>query len=243
MFSVMKAKYWLLVLALVMFGAFPGKGMAVPISILNPSFEDHNPLTGGSRGLWNKSIVDWQTTGGLSGTYQPSTPGNTFGEDVFSVDVPAGLNTAYSMDETIYQVLGDSLTADTMYTLRVDVGDRFAYNLPSHSIQLRAGVHTLGSAGVIPADGNFAEASLTYTANVGDPGIGELLGIWLVNSGGGKGYQVNWDNVRLTAAGSQFGETSSIPEPDTIALLGIGLAGLAGAEVRRKRKKNAVDKS
>ncbi len=51
------------------------------------------------------------------------------------------------------------------------------------------------------------------------------------------GGQHEWD-----FAGAWVYKAEPIPEAATVALLGIGLTGLAGAEIRRRRKKKAVDK-
>ncbi len=40
-----------------------------------------------------------------------------------------------------------------------------------------------------------------------------------------------------------YAHEAAVPEPATVALLGIGIAGIAGAEVRRRLKKKVVDNS
>ncbi len=48
-----------------------------------------------------------------------------------------------------------------------------------------------------------------------------------------EGFEVRYSQVAV----------NPVPEPTTVALLGIGLVGLAGAEIRRRRKKKVIGKN
>jgi hypothetical protein len=141
------------------------------------------------------------------------TPGNgdggTFNLTItqYPGQAPEGQNVADSsfflagfLPPTISQVLSDVLTANTLYTLQVEVGNRLDTPFPGYVVQLLAGGVLLAedNNSLSPADGTFATSTVTFTALPGDPNLGQPLEIRLRSFG----RQTNFDDVRLTAVAS-----------------------------------------
>ncbi len=58
---------------------------------------------------------------------------------------------------------------------------------------------------------------------------------------GNRSFASHWAFMGVLLYRTAGTTPKPVPEPTTIALLGIGLVGMAGAEVRRRRKKKTVD--
>jgi len=192
--------------SIILMALFPAQ--AVPITIINPSFElpdiaanlaANGPITG-----WvNLSGTDWLADRGVGNTLQNTTdptPDPTDGEQFLMTGGDSG---------GAYQVTGEPMLADTVYTLTVEIGDRS--NQPFPSIDLRLGTGTSFGANLLTATAalavtptNVADSTTdgwetwVYTFTNGSGVPGESLRVELLQTALTSG-QALFDNVRLDA--------------------------------------------
>ncbi len=181
------------------------------IFIENSGFEADWLANGG---YFHGAPTGWTSTGGISGGFNPLSTH-------FALEAPQGRNTAFSNGGYLFQVLDDVLTANTSYTLLLDVGNRFDVDFAAYTVQLWAGGNLLAEeTGLTPGLGSFEMSVVTFDALPGDLNLGLSLEIRF----GSTAPQVNFDNVRLS--------TTLIPAPASLAMFALAAVG-----VRRRRRR------
>ena len=203
---------------------------ALPVPITNASFEDGIRLNGtNGTGFWGDGFSGgWDVVTGRAGTWMPSA-------DMFSYDIPDGDSVAWLNEgSSISQDLNHTVNGGNTLTLNVDVGLRssFAYS-SAFSVEIWAEGSRLASTGAgvgSISSGEFINLSLSYVIEDNDPFIGQQLSIVFNNLGGGN--QLAFDDVHFDNGLT----TTPVPEPTTVLLFGVGLAGLAGFRRRKFEK-------
>jgi hypothetical protein len=210
---------------------------ATPITVSNPSFEalvlsctpGPNCFTLGDIPGWIPSNVP------STATFKPSTGAEGGGE---FVGIPDGVNVAAIGNAiggtNIFQALTATVSANTLYTLKVSVGARADFPFSEYTIDLEAGGTVLASdSSLNPSPGTFVPDTITFSSGPAPATLSEQLGIRLTASGRsvtGAGAQADFDQVLLDAAPSV-----SVPEPNTLFLFVTCCFAFLGYEwIRRK---------
>ena len=218
------------VLLITLLFVVPFCTFASPLAIVNNSFDTQvlalngvvlgsitgwtAPLTLGNQGIWAPTALSLNLGGSPGLVTNPATGIN-------------GSNVAFSTGGTISQTLASTLTATAgmVYTLSVDVGQRFELPISDYSIALWAGGTQLASIfdPVIPTAGTLSFATLQYTSTGSEAVIGQNLSIQLITTASARNQTI-YDNVTLDVGA---------PEPASALLMltGIGVVYLT----KRKR--------
>jgi hypothetical protein len=231
----MKTRKHILPLAAAMGSLILATGSA-NAAIVNPGFETNGGTGASSANAWKRGPNGSGTVGisSYAGLPVDTIPGG-------------GLFAHYNNNasESIYQVLSDTLAANTTYTLTIQAIDRTDLTFQDGELRLGYAGTDDGSTGDMiandfygenllsptavfnpnpvngaAADDGWEDWSYTFVTGASPAGLGEALRVEIV----GSGVQSTYDNISLTAV--------AVPEPSTTALLGLG--GLALILRRRK---------
>eukprot|EP01084_Bolivina_argentea_P258667 436175_1 len=207
-------------------------------------YDPYNILNGGSNsmGIINPTNSDFFPSGAPEGTLKYK---DTLNQTNLQTNIKIGNQaallwlslTATTYEAGIEQTLNDIVTANTRYTLTVEVGNIASgtgssssasgsnpYNLngfPGYRIDLMAGNQILVSDDntLLPAEGAWETSIISVDVLSGNLLIGETLGIRLINlhihgTTEAPAIEVDYDNVRLDAisiSGNTAPPTTSQP--------------------------------
>ena len=214
--------------AAIVSSLFSSTASAVPITVVNPSFEIDNPGPGGAS---SGPTFGWSGVGHLDRT---AAPFNTVIDP--TPDGADAERLGWSNGGSPTQVLSALLAANTIYTLTVDIGDRT--DLAFAGAQLRLGTGAVVGSNLLPAvvvanttptngagpNDGWQTWQSTFTTGAAPVNLGQPLRIELFNPGT---IQTLYDNVRLDA--------TAVPEPATSILCAFAVGAVLCKRRRTRR--------
>lgn len=216
-----------IILASVWIMAGPQQSRADYLTVLNPGFESPG-YRYAPPADWTASASFLEYSNNLNGQLLPP-PGT---------DIGSYSGFASGPGEASQIIDNYSIAANSIYTLNVLVGgraDSSGFGFGGSTIELFDATtsnvlaeYTLDrGTGASPLDGFFESQTVAFSTGLNGGPIGDQLGIEL--EGLGEGPQTWFDNVSAEVS------PSSVPEPSSIGLMVMGIAGMAAYGWRRRK--------